>query len=63
MFLTGVLDHDLDLDIQILALYLDFKGAKNIHSLYVLIWSFGGRCRFLTGVWHLDFDFDMIAGL
>ena len=27
--------------IQILALYLDFDGAKNIHVLQVLIWGFG----------------------
>merc|ERR1712082_419126 len=45
--------------IQILALYLDFEGAKNIHVLYVLIWGFGGRWRFLMGVWHFDkFHFD-----
>ena len=25
--------------IQILALYLDFEGAKNIHDLLVLIWA------------------------
>ena len=46
--------------IQILALYLDFKGAKNIH---VLIWGFSGACGFLTGVWHLDIDLDMVTGL
>ena len=40
--------------IQILALYLDFEGAKNIHVLEVLIWSFWGCWRFLSGVWHLD---------
>ena len=28
--------------IQILALYLDFEGAKNIHVLNVLFWGFGG---------------------
>ena len=42
MFMTGVCHLDLDLDmvtglfkpmIQIWALYLDFKGAKNIHVL------------------------------
>ena len=44
---------------QILALYLDFEGAKNIHVLYVFIWGFGGCWRFLTGVWHLDLDLDM----
>ena len=48
--------------IQILALYLDFEGAKNIHVLYVLIWGFGGHWRFLTGVWQLDLDFDMAIG-
>ena len=42
---------------QILALYLDFEGAKIIHVLKVLIWDFGGRWRFLTGVWHLDLWF------
>ena len=49
--------------IRILALYLDFEGAKNIHVLYVLIWEFGGCWRFLTGVWHLDLDLDMVTGL
>ena len=39
---------------QILALYLDFEGVKNIHVLYVLIWGFARRWRFLTGVWLLD---------
>ena len=49
--------------IQILALYLDLEGAKNIHALQVLIWEFGGHWRFLTGVWHLDPDLDMGSGL
>ena len=47
----------------ILALYIDFEGAKNIHVLYVIIWGFGGCWRFLTGVWHLDLDLDMVTGL
>ena len=34
----------------ILALCLDFEGAKNIHVLLVLIWGFGGHLTFLTGV-------------
>ena len=49
--------------IQILALYLDFEGAKHIHVLEVLIWGFGGHWRFLTGVWHPDIDLDMVTGL
>ena len=49
--------------IGILAPYLDFEDAKNIHVLYVLIWGFGGRWRFLTGVWHLYLDLDMVTGL
>ena len=49
--------------IQILALYLDFEGAKSIHVLYVFICGFGGRLRFLTRVWHLDLDLDMVSGL
>ena len=48
---------------QIVALYLNFEGEKNIHVLKVLIWGFGGCWRFLTGVWHLDVDFDMVTGL
>ena len=35
--------------IQILALYLDFEGAKNINVLQVLIWGFS---------WHLYLDFE-----
>ena len=34
--------------IQILALYLDFESAKNIHVLSVLLWGCGGCWRFLT---------------
>ena len=49
--------------IQILALHLDFEGAKNIHVLKVLICGFGGRWMFPTAVWHLDFDLDMVVGL
>ena len=46
-----------------LALLIDFKGAKNIHVLQVLIWGFGGHWRFMTGVWHPDIDLDMVTGL
>ena len=49
--------------IQILALSLDFEGAKNIQVLEVLISGFGGCWRFLTGVWHLDLDLDMVDDL
>ena len=48
---------------RILALYLDLEGVKNIHVLQVLLWGFVWRWRFLTGVWHLDFDLDMVTGL
>ena len=48
---------------KLFALYLDFEGAKNIHVLYVLIWGFGGCWRFLTGVWNLHLDLDMVTGL
>ena len=37
-----------------LAFFLDFEGAKNIHVHKVLICHFGGCWRFLSGVWHLD---------
>ena len=46
-----------------MALSLDFEGVKNMHVLQVLIWGFGGCSRFLTGVWHLDLDLDMVTGL
>ena len=46
-----------------MVLYLDFQGAKSIHLLEVLIWGFGGRWRFFTGVWHLDLDLDTVTGL
>ena len=49
--------------IRILALYLDFEGTKNIYVLLVLILGFGERWKFLTGVWHLDLDLDMVTGL
>ena len=46
-----------------MALYHVFEGAKNIHFLIVLIWGFGGGWRFLTGVWHLDLDWDRVRNL
>ena len=49
--------------IQILALNLNFEGAKNIHVLKAMIWGFGGHCRFLPGVRNLDLDFDIVMGL
>ena len=49
--------------IQILVLFSDFEGAKNIHVVYVLMWVFGGRWVCLTGVWHLDLDLDMVTSL
>ena len=70
--LTGVWYQDLDwiwslvFDtpmFQILALYLDFEGAKNIHVLYVFIWGFGGDWRFLIGVYHFNLDMYMVTGL
>ena len=48
---------------RILALYLNFEGAKNIHFLKVLICEFGAQWRFLTGVWHLGLDLNMVTGL
>ena len=48
---------------HILCLYLDFEGAKVIHVLKVLTWGFEGRWMFLTEVWNLDLDFDIVTGL
>ena len=48
---------------KILDSYLDFDGAKNIDVLYFLIWGLRGRWKLLTGVWHLDPNFDMVTGL
>ena len=51
--------------IQILALYLDFKGAKNIHALQVLVSSFEKARGTWIGVdisiqiWSLVFDTPM----
>ena len=49
--------------LRISAVYLDFEGAKNIHVLFALIWNFGGCWGFLTEVWHLDINLDMVNGL
>ena len=46
---------------QILAINLDFYRAKNINVIWVLIWGFGACWRFLTGVWYLDLDSDMVT--
>ena len=48
---------------QILALYLDFEDAKNIHVRQVLIWGFRGHWRFLIRVLHANIDLDMVTGL
>ena len=45
---------------RILALYLDFEGAKNINVLYVLILGFGGCWIFLIGVRHFHLGLDMV---
>ena len=62
-FLTRVWDLDLDLDMafhtimfRIMALFLDFEDAKNIHVLYVEILGFKGCWRFMPWVWDLDLD-------
>ena len=47
----------------ILALNLDFEGAKNIQVLQVLIWGFRGCCKFLNWVWHLNIALDTVTGL
>ena len=49
--------------IKVLALYLNFEDAKNIHALQVLILGFGGCWSFLTRVQHLGLDSDMVSGL
>ena len=49
--------------ILILAVYLDFEGAKNIHVIQVLSWGFGGYWRVLTGFWQLDLDLYTVTGL
>ena len=45
------------------SLYIDFEGARNIHVLKVLILGFGGFWQFLTRVWHLGLDLDMVSVL
>ena len=59
--------------LQRLSLYLHFEGAKNICSFkfwYGALedagcswWGFWGKCGFLTGVWHLDLDLDIVTVL
>ena len=49
--------------IRILALYLNFEGAKNIHVLWVLIWDFEECWKILTGAWHLNLDLDIVTVL
>ena len=48
---------------QIMALFLDFEGAKKIYVHLVLTWGSGGDWRFLTWVWHLDLVLDMVTSL
>ena len=49
--------------LQIVGLFLDFEGAKNIHDLKVLNWGFWVHGSFLTRVWKLELDLDMVIGL
>ena len=49
--------------VGVVAIYLDFEGAKDIHVLKVLIWGFGGCWRFLTGIWHFDLDLNMVTSV
>ena len=48
---------------QILALYINIEGAKNIHVIWVLTCGLGGHGGFLTRVWQDDLDQDMGTGL
>ena len=48
---------------QILALYLNFEGAENIHVQQVPILGLGGFWMLLTVVWHLDHELGMLRGL
>ena len=48
---------------QIIALYLEIEGAKNIHVPKVQIMGFGGNLRFLTKGWHLNLGLNMVTGL
>ena len=64
MILIWILSLVFDITmIQSLALYLDLEDAKNINVLKILIWGFEGCCRFLTGVWNLNGDSDMVTSL
>ena len=47
----------------ILALSLDFEGAKNILVLKVLIWGLGRYWRLVAGVWHLNLEFYITTDL
>ena len=49
--------------IWILALCLDFEGAKNIQALQVLIWGIERHCRFLTRCKELPFPLGPHLGL
>ena len=48
---------------QIVALYLDYEGSKNIYVFQVLSWDFAGDWRFLNETWHHDLDLDIVVGL
>ena len=64
LFLIWIWSLVFDISIfQILALYLDFEGAKSIKVIQVLIFGFGGHWRFMTGVWNPDIELDLVTGL
>ena len=48
---------------KILAIYLDFEGARNLYFLLFLIWGFRGCMRFLTEIGQLDPYLDIVTGL
>ena len=49
--------------LQILSLYFEFEGAKNIHVHEFLILGFGGHLKFLMRVRYRNLYLDMVTGL
>ena len=71
MFMTGVWYLDFYLNMVTVLWYTHvpnfycitwFLGWNYILVLKVLIWGFGGCWRFLTWVWHLGLDLDIVTG-
>ena len=49
--------------LEVLIWDLEVPGGSWLGFGILILWGFWGHMRFLTGVWHLDHDLEMVNGL